>query len=167
MKKQSLTKVSAQFEEIRNCPGYPSPDRLSKGKVAVIECIQDIPCNPCEQICPQGAIKIGRPITNLPVFTGGLCSGCGQCITICPGLAIFIVDYTYSPEEATVALPYELYSLPKKNEEVDALDREGVAVCNGTVVNVQNPPSFDRTAVVTVAVPKEFGERVRNIRLKR
>jgi bacterioferritin-associated ferredoxin len=36
-------------------------------------------------------------------------------------------------------------------------------MCNGKVVKVQNPKSFDRTPIVTVAVPLEFTDNVRGI----
>ena len=35
-------------EELDNGPGIPSEGRRRRGPVAVLECIQDIPCNPCE-----------------------------------------------------------------------------------------------------------------------
>ena len=39
-------------EELKNCFGIPSEERMKKGRVAVIECVQEIPCNPCEGTCP-------------------------------------------------------------------------------------------------------------------
>ena len=47
----------------RHCP---PEERMAKGRVAVIECVQEIPCNPCENACRLGAITIGEQITNLP-----------------------------------------------------------------------------------------------------
>jgi Fe-S-cluster-containing hydrogenase component 2 len=167
MKHGGLKPVLNSFDEIKRCPGYPSDERLAHGKVAVIECIQDIPCNPCEDVCPKGAIKIGKPITNLPVFTGELCDGCGKCIAICPGLAVFIVDNTYSENEACVTIPYEMLQLPQKGEIVDALDRNGKVVCDGRVIGVQNPKSFDRTAVIIFVVPKQYSHQVRNIKKRK
>ena len=35
------------MEEIRRANGYPSEERFAKGPVAVTECVQEIPCNPC------------------------------------------------------------------------------------------------------------------------
>jgi Fe-S-cluster-containing hydrogenase component 2 len=164
MKQRGLELVVNNLDEIQRCPGYPSRERLDKGKVAVIECIQDIPCNPCELVCPKGAIVIGKPITNLPVFKGDLCDGCGKCIAICPGLAIFIVDNTYSGEVSSISIPYEMLPIPEKGQIIDAIDRNGKVVCEGTVIRVQNPKSFDRTAVITFTVPKQYSELVRNIR---
>ena len=46
-------------EELRNCPGIPSEGRKKKGRVACVECVQEIPCNPCEGICPFHAITVG------------------------------------------------------------------------------------------------------------
>ena len=37
-------------EELKNCPGVPSEARMRKGRVACVECVQEIPCNPCEGI---------------------------------------------------------------------------------------------------------------------
>ena len=34
----------------------PPEDRLNRGPVAVIECFQKIPCNPCYTKCISGAI---------------------------------------------------------------------------------------------------------------
>ena len=35
----------------------PTDDQLKKG-VAIIECVQEIPCNPCIAICPVNAISM-------------------------------------------------------------------------------------------------------------
>jgi Fe-S-cluster-containing hydrogenase component 2 len=154
-------------EELRASPGYPDLARLQEGGVAVIECVQDIPCNPCELACRQGAIRVGVPITNLPSLDVESCSGCGLCIAACPGLAIFVVDLNYSETEALVSFPYEYEPLPKVGDRVEALDREGETVSIARVTRVQNPPAFNRTAVVTIAVPKEHGMVVRSIGRRR
>jgi len=154
-------------EELAELPGMPSKERLEQGAVAVIECAQEIPCNPCEKACPSGAIRVGEPITNLPTLIEDKCTGCGLCIPLCPGLAIFVVDMTYSDQEATVQLPYEFLPLPKRGETVKALDREGRVVCPARVVKVLNPKGFDHTAVITIAVPKDQAMNVRNIAVDR
>jgi Fe-S-cluster-containing hydrogenase component 2 len=151
-------------EELASSPGYPSDEDLSIGPIVVIECVEDIPCNPCEPACPKGAIKVGSPITNLPVFYAERCDGCGRCIPICPGQAIFRVDLSHSEDMASVSFPYEFLPMPKKGDIVQVVGREGSALCDAEVLRVQRPRSFDRTAVVTVAVPKPLVMRVRSIR---
>ena len=45
-------------EELAGLPGMPSAERMGRGPVVVIECAQEIPCNPCEGLCKQGAIIV-------------------------------------------------------------------------------------------------------------
>ena len=75
-------------EELRAIGHYPSEERMRKGPVAVCECLQRIPCNPCESSCPFHAITIGEDISNLPELDADKCVGCGSCITHCSGLAL-------------------------------------------------------------------------------
>ena len=152
------------IEELKAQTQYPSRERFAKGPVAVIECTHHIPCNPCEGSCPHDAILIGEDITHLPDLVEEKCIGCGLCVAQCPGLAIFIVDKTYSETEGTVAFPYEYYPTPAKGQEVEAVDRSGQVVCKGTVVKVINPKSFDRTPVVTIAVDLDKVEEVRSMK---
>ncbi len=153
-------------EELEQFGLLPSKKRFEQGPVAVIECIQEIPCNPCEAACPRNAIQIGTPITALPTLKEELCTGCGICIAKCPGLAIFTVDKTYSDKEATVSFPYEYVPLPVKDEIVDAVNRAGEVVCKGRILKVLNPKANDRTPVVTVAIQKEFADDVRSMKRK-
>ena len=127
-----------EFEELEKSPGVPSKKRLRKGPVAVIECIQEIPCDPCVLACPNRAIKIAPSINELPVLIEKRCTGCGSCIPVCPGLAIFLVDETYSDREDLVSLPYEFLPLPKKGDKVDLLNRRGAPVGRGKVARVLN-----------------------------
>ena len=157
----------ATREELLNSPGYPSAERMAKGAVAVIECTQEIPCDPCEAACPVGAISVGQPITTVPILDGTKCTGCGLCIAACPGQAIFLVDLTYADSEALVAFPYEFLPLPTIGNEVDAVNREGKVVTRGRIVRVLNPRKYDRTPVVYIAVPKRFAQEVRSIRRER
>jgi Fe-S-cluster-containing hydrogenase component 2 len=154
-------------EEIKNGPGIPSESRRKKGPVAVIECIQDIPCNPCEASCRAGAISVGEDITNLPSLDEEKCVGCQTCVPICPGQAIFIVDESLPDGRATVMMPYEFLPLPDKGEIVTALDRAGNELGDATVTAVRKTERMDETAVVTIEVPKEWSMRARAFRLKR
>ena len=152
------------MDEIKEANGWPDEERFAKGPVAVVECVQQIPCNPCESACPLHAIHIGEPITNTPQVDREKCIGCGMCVAACPGLAIFLVDKSYSETEATVSFPFEYDPLPEKGAEIDALSRAGEYVCKGRVIKVMNPKKNDHTPVVTLAIPKEHADTVRTMR---
>ena len=158
-KKGYLTK-----DELIKSKCYPSEERFNKGPVAIIECIEEIPCNPCEAACKFEAIKIGKPITNIPILDENLCRGCGLCIARCPGLAIFVIDKNYSDKEGLISFPYEYLALPKTGSIVEAVNREGKVVCSGKVIKVLNKKSFDRTPVITIALSKEKLDEVRGIK---
>ncbi|MGI6054693.1 MAG: (2Fe-2S)-binding protein [Clostridium sp.] len=151
-----------ELEEVCSVPGFPGEETLKKKKCVVIECSQNIPCNPCEAACPHGAITVGEPITNLPVVDTDKCIGCGLCVAKCPGQAIFLVDMTGENVDA-VTLPYEYYPLPEQGQEVYCLSRDGHFVVKGRVKKVVMTRVNDRTAVVEVEVPKGYGMQVRNI----
>lgn len=145
----------------------PLIERLQSGPVAIVECIENIPCNPCVEACPRHAIMIKGNLTETPQVEFSQCNGCGTCISQCPGLAIFVVNYGYSSKEATVSLPYELLPRPVPGERVVGLDRSGKRVCEGRIVKVLEKEFQNHCAVVTVAVPKKLWNDVRGIRLKK
>lgn len=144
---------------------FPSLDRINEGPVAVIECFQKIPCNPCTIACNQGSITMENDMNDLPRLNIDTCNGCGICISKCPGLAIMVVDGSYSEDRALFKIPYELTPLPKAGDVVKGLDRSGDYIADVEIVKVLNPKSFDRTPQLHVAVSKDYLYDFRNIRL--
>ncbi len=134
---------------------------------AVIECPQEIPCNPCEQVCRTGAIEIGPDITAVPRLDPAKCNGCTLCVAICPGLAIYLLEEEFAPGMAAVSFPHEYLPLPAKGDRVPVVDGEGCAVAEGEVLRVSNPASFTGTPVVRVSVPSGAVSRVRGIAVRR
>ena len=151
-------------EELANCPGRPTQARMERGRVACIECVQEIPCNPCEGICKAGAITVGEQITNLPCLDEDKCTGCGLCVANCPGLAITILDKSYSETEATIDFPFEYLPLPCVGDKVDAVSRAGEPVCKGRILRVTKLPAYAGTAVIRMAVPQEYIDEVRSMK---
>ena len=140
---------------------YPGVTHMA-GVHPVIECTQNIPCNPCQDACKKGCISIGEHITSLPiVLPDSTCINCGMCVASCPGQSIFLVNEDCGDGTATVALPYEFYPLPEKGAVGHALSRSGKPVCEATVVGVRSVKAFDKTALLTMSVPKEFAMTAR------
>ena len=148
--------------EIPRYPGIPSAERRKKGLVAVIECSQNIPCDPCRDACSRGCIRIGSKITELPSIEEDVqCTGCGMCVANCPGQAIFLVDETYSESEALVSIPYEFDPLPAGGTKGTALDRSGKPLGTAEVVSARKAKVMDSTAVLTMKVPLEWSMKAR------
>jgi thioredoxin reductase/Fe-S-cluster-containing hydrogenase component 2/bacterioferritin-associated ferredoxin len=143
------------------------PDK-KEGVFPVLHCAQEIPCNPCTSVCPQGSIVIEESdIRGLPEYVGEGCIGCEQCVAICPGLAVTLVDYGADGESPTVTIPYEF-----PPETVDAgdivtvLDTEGKVLGNVEVTGVRAPRFADRALLVRVTAPWEIAERIAGIRVQ-
>ena len=132
---------------------------------AVIECFECMPCNPCEKSCPFGAITIGETISNKPILDALKCKGCGLCIPHCPGLAIFVIDMNFTPKMALVKIPYEFFPIPIEGSEVHCLNRLGEVITLGNIHQVRITPSYNKTYVIEIEIPKEFAMEVRNIKV--
>jgi len=143
----------------------PPPDRFAKGPVVIVECFQEIPCNPCVDACKFHAITKKRDINDLPIVDFDKCNGCGACIAQCPGLAIFVVDKTYSPSHAVVRIPYEFVPVPAKGQFVTCLDRAGEKKGSFEVVRVTSGGAKNKTTILWLAVPQELAMEVRSIKV--
>lgn len=150
--------------------GYVADDEITRfpgvvrraGIHPVIECTQNIPCNPCQDACPKGCISIGKNITALPtVREDADCIGCGMCVAACSGQAIFLVNEDTGEGFASVTLPYEFLPLPKIGEKGMALGRNGSEICEAEVIDVKTAKAFDQTALLTIKVPSEMAMRAR------
>ncbi len=158
------TTGAPSLEELKASASYPDGTAIRKGAIAIVECVECIPCNPCESACPVGAIRVGKPITNLPSVDYALCTGCGRCISRCPGLAILVKNAAESDTLASVMFPYEYLPLPAVGSSVCMVDRHGAPVCGGTVKRVATNAANHQTAVVTATFEKRFYHEVVSIR---
>jgi len=141
---------------------------MEDGVFPVLHCAQEIPCNPCTSVCSQGCIIIeGNDIRGLPEYVGDGCTGCAQCVAICPGLAITLVDYRKDPEHPTVTIPYEFAADSiHAGDVVTVLDTEGAVLGNVEVVKVRSPKFADRACLVRVRAVREYARRIAGIRVQ-
>jgi ferredoxin len=61
------------------------------------------------------------------------CVGCTKCVTICPGLAIYL--QWINRDRGYVTLPYEQLPEPSLGDEALLYDRSGKTIGIGTIVN--------------------------------
>ncbi len=158
---------------LKSHPGAVIPERIppqEEGVFPVFHCAQEIPCNPCTSVCPQHLIYIDETdIRAVPAYLGAeagkACLGCEQCVAICPGLAITLVDYRTDAERPTVTLAYEfLVNHIAVGDRVTALDTRGNILGDVEVVNVRAIKRNDRTILVRVRAPKAIAKHIAGIR---
>ncbi|MCI2106564.1 MAG: FAD-dependent oxidoreductase [Intestinimonas sp.] len=161
----SMNLLQKGYMDEAELEAYPGMIHMP-GLHPVIECTQNIPCNPCQDACPRGCIKIGADLTALPsVDVSKSCSGCGMCVASCSGQAIFLVNEDVGEGFAEVTMPYEFLPLPRPGERGMALDRSGTPVCPCEVVSLRSAPAFDQTNLLTIRVPAQMAGRARQYRV--
>ena len=126
---------------------------LSKPK-AILECYQDIPCNPCETSCPFKAISIGANINTQPVLDPDACTGCGICVAACPGLAIVVAQV--KDDKAIFTIPYEYLPTPTKDEVWDGVNRAGEVVCDAKIIDIKQSQKQNKTTLLKVEVALDY-----------
>lgn len=132
---------------------FPSEKILQKPK-AILGCYEEIPCDPCSTKCPFGAIVISPGINQIPSLLYDQCTGCGICVTSCPGLAIMVA--MVKGDDAIFKLPYEMPELVKKGMVVDALDRSGKVLTEGIIESVTKGTHDKKIKLVTLKVNKRY-----------
>lgn len=148
-----LEKGFVADDEIERFPGVTK----QKGIHPVIECTQNIPCNPCQDACNKGCICIGKNITSLPVVDKEKkCIGCGMCVASCSGQSIFLVEEDVEPGYGEVTMPYEFLPVPEIGDIGMALGRDGKEVCEAVVTKVRSAAAFDHTNLLTIKVPNDM-----------
>lgn len=154
-----LAKGYVTEEELQ---AFPAASEKRGGVHLVIECTQNIPCNPCQDACKFGCIMVGRQITSIPqIDHEKKCTGCGMCVASCSGQAIFLVDDDYDETHAAITMAYEFLPYPEKGQKGTALSRAGQPVCEAEVLSLRRSAATDGTALLTIAVPKKFSMQAR------
>ena len=145
-------------DEISRFPGFRKVAEVHP----VIECTQNIPCNPCQDACKKGCISIGDNITSLPISVDeSHCINCGMCVASCSGQAIFLVAEETEPGYGEVTIPYEFLPLPEVGDKGTGLGRDGRPLCPVEITRVRSSKAFDGTNLVTMKVPMRFIDQAR------
>ncbi len=148
----------------KDTPPLPAPE----GVGPVFHCTQEIPCNPCTSICPENIITTEKDlITGLPhVASLDKCKGCLNCVAICPGLAVSVVDYRKDRQFPTVTLPYEMArDAVEKGKLITVTDVDGNVIGDYPVQRVVvNKKKFPGTLMVQVKMEALLAPRAIGIK---
>ena len=124
---------------VQDAPRMPEPSRTKPFVIA--DCLYGFACNPCSFACKQGAIK--KTSTSVtPRIDYDKCIGCMECVSQCPGLAIF----GYNPGRGLMYFPYEFDEPATK--EVFLVDDNGAKLGKGEIERIIRKPNKTNVAVV-------------------
>jgi len=161
-------------EILRSKPGTCQPlvpqDVGSNRIFPIIRCVQEIPCNPCSEVCRMQSLTIeSDSIMTTPTFNpDGTCVGCGRCVSACPGLAITLVDEAYD-ESKQIALAIIPWELPSGNltigNKYPTSGFEGELLGIGKVIAIKESDWQDRRHLVYLEVPFYEARLVAGIRI--
>ena len=122
----------------------PTPERQAQRPFVRLDCLYGFACNPCSFACPQKAItKSSTSVT--PEIDYEKCTGCMQCVSHCPGLAIF----GYDTRKQNLFLPVE-YEV-EEGAGVWLVDDNGKKQGEGIIEKVLKKPTKTNVARVKAA----------------
>lgn len=124
-------------------PYRPDKERMERRNFVQIDCLYGFACNPCQFACKYGAITKSSTST-VPFIDFDKCVGCMECVSQCPGLAIF----GYDVKRNRVFLPFE-YDI-KGAKKVVLVNNNGEKLGNGEIELVKNNPNKTSMARIRV-----------------
>jgi NADPH-dependent 2,4-dienoyl-CoA reductase/sulfur reductase-like enzyme/ferredoxin len=146
---------------------YPVPDGMPV--YPVIRCAQEIPCNPCTEVCPKDSIKIPEGnILGRPKLVDE-CVGCLKCVAICPGLAITMVDRRYDPshQRAKVTVSWEMpEGLVSAGDTVRTTGTEGEPIGTAKILRILSGKALNKRRMMVLDVPLGEADLVAGVRLR-
>lgn len=168
-----IGEIPAEWDEkaaiLKSRPGTPvdRPAPVAEtGVFPLFHCYQEVPCNPCTSVCPIGAIHTQEDrITGLPYRDETLtCNACMNCLAICPGLAITLVDYRKDPQRPTVTIPYEVWrDTVEVGQPVPITDEDGAILGRFAVEKIRIKKKYPRTLLVQVKLDKKIAKKAAGI----
>ncbi len=154
MERRCLSDGVIRHEDLKAFNLCPPAERLmEKRPVAMVECIQEIPCNSCALACKLGGIRMEN-VNDIPKVDYSKCTGCMACAMVCPGQAVFLLKSL--GDRAQLTLPYEFIPMPKADQMVKTLNREGQVLGESRVIRILPPERNDGTALVTIEIPQAW-----------
>ncbi len=103
----------------------------------------------------------------MPTFNEQDCIACEQCVAVCPGLAVTLVDYRKQVGEALVSIPYEFpANTLEVGQTVTVLDTLGQVLGNVPVVKTRAPRFADHAVLVKVRAPLDIAKQIAGIRVQ-
>lgn len=136
-------------------PYIPSKNRMEEKGFVCLECLYGFACNPCSFACPHGAIT-KESTSSVPQIDYDKCIGCMECVSHCPGLAIF----GYNLKKDWLFLPVE-YEVAEQSE-VYLVDNNGKTLGEGIIEKVLMKPN--KTNVTRVKALNIHGEALTEVK---
>jgi len=88
------------------------------------------------------------------------CTGCLNCVAICPGLAVTLVDYRKDRDRPSVTLPFEVASEKiAMGQVVPVMDQYGNLLGHFPVEKVRVKKKYPGTLLVQVRIDKKFAKQ--------
>jgi NADPH-dependent 2,4-dienoyl-CoA reductase/sulfur reductase-like enzyme/NAD-dependent dihydropyrimidine dehydrogenase PreA subunit len=163
--KKTLKILRSEPGPVKDFHSFPK----DKDLYPIIRCAQEIPCNPCTETCDLQSIKIKEPtMMGIPKFEGE-CFGCARCVSICPGLAITIVDKRYDKTKKTarVIIPWEMPNgTITIGQTVKTTGMEGELVGTGKVSGMRKSKWQKKLILVSLIVSFKEADLVAGIQIK-
>lgn len=165
-----IDELQAAAEMLKQRPlTKPNPqDRPAASTVyPLFHCEQEIPCNPCSTSCPINNILIpnDNPLAQPKYLVDQKeCINCGFCISICPGLAITIVNHQ-SADSTEISLPIE-FLIEDLPEEFNLTDETGTVLYTTRAIKIAPHRKNKSTLIANFLVPSEFASQIVGFRIQ-